>query len=271
MLKDISLHLTGGGDDAARIAWANALSRRYGAEIVALYANLMPDLLAETDVAGSGFLQDIAASAAQAALGTQARLVAALDAAGASYVFRRLDDYPSTIGASLAQQARNTDLFLSVLPSAANRIAARACEDVLFGGGRACLFVPAAAAPPERLDTIVIAWKDCREAARAIAEAEPFLGEAREVVLLSASEGPAHETILSGMAGHLARHGVATAVHGVGGWAEPGEAILNEATRLRADLIVMGAYGHSRLRERVLGGATRTVLEKSRLPVLMAH
>ncbi|RZJ07052.1 MAG: universal stress protein, partial [Haliea sp.] len=122
--------------------------------------------------------------------------------------------------------------------------------------------------------TAVIAWKETPQAARAVAAAMPLLQRARRVHVLHWVQEP--EPGVTGqrldLKGYLHLHGIDAVWHE--GGQEPhavGELVLSRAFDLDADLLVMGCYGHSRAREFVLGGTSRTVFESMTLPVLMAH
>ncbi len=143
-------------------------------------------------------------------------------------------------------------------------------EAALFDTGRPLVVAPpsAASAPPRHL---VLAWNGTREAARAVWSARPFLAVAERVSVVTVLQDGWEANPVE-LATYLARHGVAAETHLVKlGDAEVGERLLASAGQLEADLLVMGGYGHSRLRELVLGGATRSVLEQASLPILMAH
>ncbi|MEO7401134.1 MAG: universal stress protein [Polaromonas sp.] len=151
-------------------------------------------------------------------------------------------------------------------------------EDVMATSGKPALVLPYAGLPATLGETIVIAWKPTREAARAVAAAVPMLQRARRVHILSWSgdDGQQEEASIGGdlltLTGYLKRFGVDATWHRDG--REPqqmGELLLSRAFDLEADLLVMGCYGHSRAREWVLGGTSRTVLRSMSLPVLMAH
>jgi nucleotide-binding universal stress UspA family protein len=123
---------------------------------------------------------------------------------------------------------------------------------------------------------VLIGWNGSPEAARAVHDALPLMvgAEAVTVVTIDPEGGPGanEEGPGADIARHLARHGLPVMVRRVTGpAAAAGDLLLNEAADLGADLIVMGAFGHSRLREFVLGGATRTLLAQMTAPVLMAH
>lgn len=151
-------------------------------------------------------------------------------------------------------------------------------EDVMASSGKPALVLPYAGLPATVGETIVIAWKPTREAARAVAAAAPLLQRARRVHILSWSAGDAdqEDASISGeqltLNDYLKRLGVEATWH-LGGQepSQMGELLLSRAFDLEADLLVMGCYGHSRAREWVLGGTSRTVLKSMTLPVLMAR
>jgi nucleotide-binding universal stress UspA family protein len=149
-------------------------------------------------------------------------------------------------------------------------------EEVVLAVGRPILVVPYAGNWEEIGQRVLVGWDSSREATRAINDAMPLLAGAEAVTVLAVDPagGPAGHGEVPGadIALHLARHGVeatieATVSAGIGA----GNTLLSRASDLGADLLVMGAYGHSRVRELLLGGATRTILESMTLPILMAH
>ena len=119
---------------------------------------------------------------------------------------------------------------------------------------------------------LLLAWKGCREASRAMRDALPFLQRADRVTVLSVGGDSSDESELNRLSVYLARHGVEADFHPES-WpdGEAGEAILSVARDMECDGIVMGASGHSRLRDKVLGSATHTVLSQMHVPVLMSH
>jgi nucleotide-binding universal stress UspA family protein len=122
----------------------------------------------------------------------------------------------------------------------------------------------------------VVAWDAGREAARAVNDALPILRRAKAVTVLSINPQPSYdgygEEPGADLAVHLARHGVKVEVqHSKGEEIGVGNAILSRLADHGADLLVMGAYGHSRLRELVLGGATRRILQSMTVPTFMSH
>jgi nucleotide-binding universal stress UspA family protein len=144
---------------------------------------------------------------------------------------------------------------------------------VVIDSGKPALVLPYAV-EAGRFSTIVIAWKRTREAARALAGAMPLLQRAQRVLVLAwgDSEESASGARLN-LPGYLRAHGVQAELRNQGPDEPPdvGELLLSRACDFSADLLVMGCYGHSRAREWVLGGVTRTVLESMTVPVFMAH
>ncbi len=145
-----------------------------------------------------------------------------------------------------------------------------AFDAALFDSGRPVLLVPGeAVASIGRI--VAVAWDRSREATRASSASLPFLAKAEKVVVVSARE-PGSDAEPSELVGYLALHGIEAHTWAFApGPRSMGEELLAEAESAGADLLVMGAYGHSRLREMVLGGATRGVLMDADIPVLMVH
>jgi nucleotide-binding universal stress UspA family protein len=145
------------------------------------------------------------------------------------------------------------------------------CEAALFDSGRPVLLVPPGPAGPLG-ETVIISWNGSTETARTIGLGMPLIEAAKQVVVLTVEgatvPGPTGEQV----AAYLARRGVeARALTAQPGDRSQGAAILEEATALGADLLLKGAYTHSRLRQMVFGGPTKHILAHAELPVLMAH
>jgi nucleotide-binding universal stress UspA family protein len=140
---------------------------------------------------------------------------------------------------------------------------------VLMEAGRPVLVVPPDV-PALSGRRIVVAWKDTAEARRAVSGALPFIRSSEEVFVVTAGQGARYEGAQD-VAAHLGRHGAAATTHLLSTTVSDGDEILRFARRQDADLIVMGAYGHSRLREWAFGGATREILQATTLCCLMAH
>jgi nucleotide-binding universal stress UspA family protein len=135
------------------------------------------------------------------------------------------------------------------------------------------LVVPFIQKQGAKLERVVVCWDGSRNAARAIADAMPLLHRAKAVdVLIVASEaGKSTDVPGADIGQHLARHGLKVDVKRITADIAVADAILSHAADSGADLLVMGGYGHSRLREFILGGATRHILQTMTVPVLMSH
>ena len=176
----------------------------------------------------------------------------------------------------VALHARYADLVVIGQPDPRRTggLEADLASKVVLSAGRPVLVVPYVG----RFDIIgkqvVLAWDARREAARAASDALPLLQAADKVTIVSVTPSkPAHgEQPGADVALYLARHGVRCEVSNLYGHdVDAGNQLLSYAADLSADLIVMGAYGHSRVSEMVLGGVTRTLMESMTVPVLMSH
>ncbi len=155
-----------------------------------------------------------------------------------------------------------------------NTIAAIISESTLFEAGRPVIVVPYIQRSPLKLDRVMVCWDGSRPAARAIGDALPILEWAGSVeVVIVASESRKQDEIEGADIGqHLARHGLKAEVNRImRDDLEIADALLSHAMDSSADFIVMGAYGHSRQREFVLGGVTRSMLHYMTVPTLMSH
>lgn len=177
---------------------------------------------------------------------------------------------------AVALSARYADLVIATQPEEGvdeTGLAVDVHQSLALATGRPVLTVPYAGRFPTVGKKVLVAWNASRESARAVADSLPLLQRAQSVRVVMFNPGDEHgEEPGADIALQLARHGVKVSVASrVGKGIGVGELILSEAADAGADLIVMGAYGHSRMRELVLGGATRTLLEAMTVPVLMSH
>lgn len=171
--------------------------------------------------------------------------------------------------------ARLTDLTLIAVNEAAS-FQQFVAETVIFGSGRPTLVFPA---NPKRgslgaIEQIAVAWDFSRPAARAVADAIPLMQSAKSVRVVTVTGERPIETRRSGaeLARHLALHGIAVTAdteHAAG--RSVGRTLADYVTAREIDLLVMGAYGHSRMREFILGGATESILNEPPAPVLLSH
>ncbi|MFY9769533.1 MAG: universal stress protein [Xanthobacteraceae bacterium] len=147
-------------------------------------------------------------------------------------------------------------------------------ETTLFESGRPMIMVPYIQKAPFKTDNVMICWDGSRTAARAVADAIPIIRKSGrvEIVIVASDRGKRDEIEGADIGQHLARHGLKVDVHRIsGGNIDVGDALLSHAADSGADFMVMGGYGHSRLREFVLGGVTRSIFGSMTLPVLLSH
>jgi nucleotide-binding universal stress UspA family protein len=147
--------------------------------------------------------------------------------------------------------------------------------DVVMASGRPAIIIPFIGAPPVLGQRVLVAWDGGREATRALNDAMPILERAHAVTVLAVNPDVSSEGRRDAGADislHLARHGVkVTAARTLARETPVGDVILTDIADNSIDLLVMGAYGHSRLREWVLGGVTRHILAHMTVPVFMSH
>ncbi len=147
-------------------------------------------------------------------------------------------------------------------------------ESALFDSGRPVLVIPYIQKSALTLNRVMVCWDGSRNAARAVSDAMPFLEKAGtvEVVTIIGEAGKSDELPGADIAQHLARHGLKVELQRQStGTIDVANQLLSLAADISADLIVMGGYGHSRLREFILGGATRGMLAAMTVPTVMSH
>lgn len=279
-LKDILVHLDGTARSAVRLRMAADLARRHDARLIGLHVvDILLPIIASAD-AGSGammgeLLDRMHAEALAAATGVEAGFRETLRREGIAGEWRLAE---GAAAALVALHARYVDL--AVLgqddPGGSQPSAAAMIEAVLFESGRPLLVVPYAGDFPTLGQRVLVGWNASAESSRAVHDAMPILLSAGKVVVSSVNprtglDGHGEEPGAD-IARHLARHGLKVEVeHTTAPEIGAGELLLNRAADLSADLLVVGAYGHSRLRETILGGVTRTLLKQMTVPVLMSH
>jgi nucleotide-binding universal stress UspA family protein len=275
--KDILVHVDSTPASRVRLRLALALARRFDARLSGLH--VIPDPHVPPYFKPSA-VQRIAEMYAE-----NAREAAAT----AEALFREETENAGAVGAwecvggeladSIAERARFTDLLIlgqfdTEDPPAISAFLLPA--KVVFGAASPILVVPNSQTSGELCKRVVAAWDGSREAARAIRDAMPLLKRAEQVSLLAIDpvrqghiqDGPDAPQ----MAAHLGRHGVPAEVTQASSERKNvSDALLAHAAEFGADLLVMGAYGHSRVWEFVAGGTTQDVLEKANIPVLMSR
>lgn len=275
-LRDILVHLDATAPARARLDFAAALAARHGARLTGLMVqDIALPPIATPDGGGTALIPLLDAMRRDAAAEV-AVLHPIFDATLQRAAIEGEWHAPEGFAAEqVSHRGRHADLLVlgQDQPEGATPTAAVVIEAALFGSGRPVLLVPHTGrfALPSR--HALIGWNGSREAARAVHDALPLLVTIGRTTILAVDAGATDdEPPGAAIAAHLARHGIrveceATARDDL----DPAALLLNRAAELSADLLVIGGYGHSRLREWVLGGVTRTILREMTLPVLMAH
>lgn len=276
-LKDLLVYVDNSKANAKRVDAAIRLANEHGAHLTGLYvipdhggaplwseAHTPPELLEAQRKA----IRERAEEAEQG-------FKDAVERAGVSYEWRSAE---GDVVDTLSLHARYADLVIIGQADKSDHLALRGrdVEQIVLDVGRPVLVVPYIGAPEGFGKRVMVAWNVSREAIRAIHCAMPLLERAQSVHVLSIKppRGQAGDGDIPGadISLHLARHGIkAEASYTEADDIAVGEVLLSRVSDQNSDLIVMGAYGHSRYRELVLGGATRQILESMTMPVLMAH
>ncbi len=274
-LRDILVHLDESEGAIRRLDLAAGLARAQGARLVGLYPIEVPMPVAAvpdaTGIAVGELYEQLRNDAFARVQPVEQAFRDRMAQAGLATEWRQEEGNARDI---LCAHARCADLL--VLGQDEPHHGAGLVEPAIFGTGGPVLVIPYAGRFETLGTRVLVAWNGSREAARAVRDSLPLLIAANQVTVLAVNpegaEGADQDLPAAGLAAHLARHGVkAVADHALAPGIAPAEAILNAAAETGADLLVMGAYGHSPLREWVMGGATRTLLHSMTLPVLMAH
>jgi nucleotide-binding universal stress UspA family protein len=271
--KTILVHVDSDPRSTMRVELAIALARRFDAHVVGL--NVQPLVRFPPYVAADPMIveyqQRAAANEAAAAEALFRKVTAAAGLAGAEWHFDE-DGLVDTI----VCHARYADLLIlgQRNPSESWTAGLDFSNEVLLAAGRPVLVVPYAGTFNKVGNRVLVAWNASREAARAVTDAIPLLREAATVRVITINpRGDRHGDLPGADIGlYLTRHGVRVEVTKDDAVSiDVGNELLSRAADFDADLIVMGAYGHSRLKELVMGGATRTIIGSMTVPVLLSH
>jgi nucleotide-binding universal stress UspA family protein len=169
--------------------------------------------------------------------------------------------------------ARRFDLSIVLQPRASGIGEDAILDGALFDTGRPTLVVPYIQQQGLSLDRVLVCWDGSRAAARAIGDAMPFLARAKDVNILTIADSMKSDDLpAADIATHLARHNVRAEIESmVLSDIDVADAVLSHTVDISASLVVMGAYGHPKIREFLLGGTTKKMLETMTVPVLMSH
>jgi len=271
MIKDVMVRMDGSAADDVRLAAAKNLASVFDGQLIALFINVLPQIISDE---AAGAAVDVITEAREAGDIVEAKLNDRLAQIHTRFELRRFDVFGDHVAEIAAREARSADAFVALRPNGGDEEPARVVEGVLFGSGRHLLLVPLDKPDTPGFDDIVIAWNGSRESARALAEAMPYLHRAKQVSVVTVIENQVEDEAILGedAVHHLAHHGIQASLRHVAMEnRDVAETLLGEAHRSGADLIVLGGYGHSRVREWLLGGVTHKLLHHSTVPLLLAH
>jgi nucleotide-binding universal stress UspA family protein len=283
VIRVIHAPLTGAESDHLVFAAAGAVARRFAAHVDVVFQRADPR--AAMPYLGEGISGDVAAQFVESAEkeNTEAaqraftEFNAWRDRAGLTLLHAPGQSAVATCswrdGMNGTGDAMLADLVIAAHAGARSALESESrFESLLMRGGRPVLLVRSRTG--ENLGNhVLIAWNGSAESARAISAAMPFLHAAQSVSAITVREsGMPDEALGENLARYLAWHGIAVETRLAADDGGPvGAFLLQETARRSAELLVMGAYGHSRLREYILGGATRFILDEGAIPVLMTH
>jgi nucleotide-binding universal stress UspA family protein len=289
MIKTILVRATDDASGTSAYAAALCAAQRFGAHIGALHVRLDPVEVAvamSTEGAGGMLLQGMVDSLERDADTGEAKARAQFTTFCSDAGLALIEDpaisaeRPSAMfHVETGQEARwmstyglTSDLAVVARGIAGKDAVARSTlEALLLESGRP-LLIPAAAPPPSAIaDRIAIAWKATPQAARAVAFAMPFLTQASAITILSVDEEDGRRDDVARLVRYLGWHGITARAERLTPGSDGAAATLLTAAKDKGGLLVMGGYGHTRLREWVFGGFTQFVLDHADVPVLMAH
>lgn len=273
MIKDFLVVLDDVGERAA--PYAISLAKTFDAHLTGLCMaeNASLEVLAMAEIRYDMIVDVVDRTVQRAALTTGRLVESARDAHVDAEGLAACGDLAETT-AHLVSYARLRDLaVVEQAEPGRSKPADHYIETLLLQTGRPTLIVPYVHDKPAAFNHITVAWDGSAVAARALAASIPFLQHANQVDVISVETErlPADDARDERLVKHLARHGVDARARSIPSALSIADTILSGLADSGSDLLVMGAYGHSRLRERMLGGTTRSILQAMTAPVLLSH
>lgn len=263
-------------DEAALVATAEIAAKFAANPTAMILAVHVASSFMDREQPLSAVLQDLAGGSSAHAAQLRKDLVAWLRRSKVAFEIKDIAIESAVDDDRIVAHARVADLIVMARFASHDRARQAVIEDVLFKSGRPMLIVPTHPQRPRKWEKIVIGWNAKAEAVRAIAAAMPFLQAAKRVAVATVDAAPSASGHCARpgeeMVGYLARHGVPAEVHNIDRLGRThGKALVDDAMAFGADVLVLGAYGHSRAREFMFGGVTRELLAGSSLPLFLAH
>lgn len=275
-LKDILAIVTSQAANEHVVALAEQLTAQNSGRLTVALANWLPNVAPVDGYVFDPAYGDLVRDAERQLAEARARLGKRLEQeASGGAVEPFLIDFDAA-DTTLSLRARHADISVVARPSKIDtRWAHAILEAALFGSGRPVMLAPPGWKKVPVGRNVLVAWKPTREAARALGDADEFLLKAQRVSVVTVEAKPSRgygEQPGADITAHLAYRGAKAELFNLdsAGRSET-RTILDQALSVGADLIVMGGYGHSRLREFIFGGVTREILNSAELPVLMSH
>jgi len=276
VVKDIIVNLSVGGAAASATDYAVSVAAAFQAHLAGVAFCYEPAAV-EIDygLVPAHLIEEERAKALHSAKSAAKAFEECARRNGVSVEIRLIEGTFATACDQFAVIARRFDLSVITQPEPSKLVPEQLIiEAALFDSGRPILVVPYIQKSGLALNRVMLCWDGSRNAARATADAMPLLlrADSVEVVIVAAERPKSDEMPGAEIAHHLARHGLKVSVKRiVSVETDVPNTLLSHAADSEADLIVMGGYGHSRLREFILGGATRGILAAMTVPVLMSH
>jgi nucleotide-binding universal stress UspA family protein len=275
MIKDILVNLSTKPEHDPGRDYAISVARAFEAHLTALAFAYEPVISGTIfDGYGASVIANYRAENRKIAQSAKERFDGAAKAAGVLADSRAIEAGVADIASVFGNTARNYDLSVVGQARRDDETAEElTIQGALFGSGRPVLVVPYIQQTGLKLDRVLVCWDGSRNAARAIADAMPVLKRAGAIDVVTVEPRERRNELAGAeIAQHLARHGLKVELKPlVAPDTDVPNTILSYAADSSTDFIVMGGYGHSRLREFVLGGATRGMLESMTVPTFMAH
>ena len=276
MIKDILVSVPVGASSTPAVDHAISVATTFDAHLAGvafIYQPVVPGMVFNGVTAS--IVETFRAESEKAGRAAVAKFEDAVRRAGLPVESHLLDSETAGAGEMFARFARHFDLSVVAQIEPEKDVPEELLpEAALFGSGRPVLVVPYIQKSGLKLDRVLVCWDGSLAAARAIGDAMPFLMRSKlvEVLTVTKTQEPRDELPGVDIAHHLARHKLKVDFKRmVANDIDITSAILSHAADTGVDMIVMGGYGHSRLREFVLGGATRGILQTMTVPILMSH